>query len=425
MALVAVVERPADQPGKVPHTQVVPVGMPQDVEFRGYFCVAPEATPAAMFRYAMDPRGGAKPAPAPPAPGDLSFDLATLLAPDGGLPANTDEERILATLVGLLYFLSEGHTPGSGAFRAHVQRMLGFLDSCLRTAFPERQRLLLRGTIDLARIGKVRHGNWQSLSRQYAATGRIDVPEVWERLARAFPSLTAVDCDDLATRWDAQVDSLIAWFDLCLDTFDKRPPFRRAGQLEYHQATVSLRRGLGTAAAALDSDEFVHSLYRTLQAWGIGQRASILMPPDSFCSSLRAQRHILSQLDGLSLEDPNVPVNEVSQRLWQLIDSLDFVDNESTIVACTKTLHHLLPDLVVPIDRAFTGRFFGWSSHHFQRRNRFILDVAFTRFARIARAVRPSRYVGPGWRTCPAKIVDNAVVGFVQVMDALAKEVSQ
>ena len=37
MSLVAVVRRQGDQPGEVPKTMVVPVGMPQDVEFDSYF----------------------------------------------------------------------------------------------------------------------------------------------------------------------------------------------------------------------------------------------------------------------------------------------------------------------------------------------------------------------------------------------------
>ena len=37
MALVAVVERPGDQPGMLPTTKVVPVGMPRDITFEAYF----------------------------------------------------------------------------------------------------------------------------------------------------------------------------------------------------------------------------------------------------------------------------------------------------------------------------------------------------------------------------------------------------
>lgn len=50
MSLVAVVERADDQPGSVPKTKVVPVGMPQDTNFSSYFasrvaCRLPRSTP--------------------------------------------------------------------------------------------------------------------------------------------------------------------------------------------------------------------------------------------------------------------------------------------------------------------------------------------------------------------------------------------
>jgi hypothetical protein len=37
MSLVAVVTRPGDRPGELPETQVVPIGMAQDMDFGAYF----------------------------------------------------------------------------------------------------------------------------------------------------------------------------------------------------------------------------------------------------------------------------------------------------------------------------------------------------------------------------------------------------
>jgi hypothetical protein len=83
-------------------------------------------------------------------------------------------------------------------------------------------------------------------------------------------------------------------------------------------------------------------------------------------------------------------------------------------VAGTKTLHHLLPDLVPPMDRAWTGTFFGWSSGDPQTNQTKIFVRAFAGFAEIARATRPSRLVGDGWRSCSTKVLDNAVIGYCQ-----------
>jgi len=64
-----------------------------------------------------------------------------------------------------------------------------------------------------------------------------------------------------------------------------------------------------------------------------------------------------------------------------LVSGLAVVDNKARIVAGTKTLHHLLPDLVPPMDRAWTGAFFGWSPIDPQKNQTLILGEAFGTFA--------------------------------------------
>ncbi len=81
-------------------------------------------------------------------------------------------------------------------------------------------------------------------------------------------------------------------------------------------------------------------------------------------------------------------------------------------MAGTKALHHLLPELVVPMDRVYTRTFFRWYMPQFQSDQRRVFEDAFGHFAAIARATDPERLVGPGWRTSRTKILDNAVVGF-------------
>lgn len=40
---------------------------------------------------------------------------------------------------------------------------------------------------------------------------------------------------------------------------------------------------------------------------------------------------------------------------WQVIENLGIVRNRSLIVSGTKALHHVLPGLVPPMDRAWTA----------------------------------------------------------------------
>ena len=197
--------------------------------------------------------------------------------------------------------------------------------------------------------------------------------------------------------------------------FDERVPFT-GEQLAAHRECIRLRREASSVRAAVSDERFVLALLRTLRAWGIGVRASRLVPLDDFTTAMHAALSRLEDLEPLTI-DGALPA-DIVDRLWLLVSSLGIVQNNAKIVAGTKALHHLLPDLVVPMDREWTGTFFRfhlpeWQDLSSQRR---IFGLAYARFAHIARQVKPQQYVtGQGWRTSRTKVIDNAVIGFCKV----------
>jgi hypothetical protein len=208
--------------------------------------------------------------------------------------------------------------------------------------------------------------------------------------------------------------SLIADFPRYLQIFERDPPFRRYGQWEYHFEAIKRRRALGSAKAALTDDEFLAGLYKTLQAWGIGIRGSKLRSVEEFVSSLRTKGPEIIALDGTAIDDPRMNVHETGKQVWHLIDTLGIVDNKTRIVPGTKALHHLLPELVVPMDRAYTQVFFCWQNPIFQYEQQRCFEHAFAAFAEVARKVNPAQYVGQGhWHTSRTKVIDNALIGLI------------
>lgn len=201
-------------------------------------------------------------------------------------------------------------------------------------------------------------------------------------------------------------------FEQCLDAFDAELPFRRRGQYEFHRKTIARRRELGSVAAALADQPFLELLHATLDSWGIGRRASTLAPLSTFCRRLRERESELAALESLTIESLEVTEPPILTMIDKLISTLGVVDNRALIVAGTKTLHHLLPGLVPPMDRAWTGVFFGWSPLDLETARTPLVTEAFEGFTEVARAVHPSRFVGPGWRTSPTKVLDNALVGY-------------
>ena len=169
MALVAVIERESDQPGELPRTKVVPVGLPQDLEMGAYFAgaagVIGSASSEGIFalRQVVEPdrllarRMAIHASPSRKPRGDEPFykrlfslkrpeledfdtlspeledeedrllDDASRLEADGGMPGNTLEERIAASLDLLERLIDNGSTRAKGPFRHHVRRLLDFL----------------------------------------------------------------------------------------------------------------------------------------------------------------------------------------------------------------------------------------------------------------------------------------------------------
>ena len=92
---------------------------------------------------------------------------------------------------------------------------------------------------------------------------------------------------------------------------------------------------------------------------------------------------------------------------------MDIVTNDAKIVGGTKTLHHLLPELIVPIDRAYTKNFFGWHDPQFQYDQHACFHEAFLAFVTVARSANPRQYVSKGWNSSLTKVIDNALVGMI------------
>ena len=157
MSLVSVIEREGDQAGKLPKTTVIPVGMPQDVEFESYFSnssMAHGISNLSMCCYRVcekvesfecysempikskisnkissDSLVEKKSASTSKenTRSDLMVNLAAMIEPDGGMPGDSNEDRILSSIVILLFFVKEGSAQDTGPFQSHAKKLMDFL----------------------------------------------------------------------------------------------------------------------------------------------------------------------------------------------------------------------------------------------------------------------------------------------------------
>ncbi|HEX8894942.1 MAG TPA: VWA domain-containing protein, partial [Terriglobales bacterium] len=245
-SLVAVVKRTGDRKDQIPSTQVVPVGMPADIEFTAMFgrAMAPvvragrlprmafglaDAQPMASerrlfatlegvgeieaeaFRKLGDPSGSKKlraflegvfdempetvPAQAQTAD-DLLVSLAGMLEPDKGMPGNKDELRIVNSLATLLFFFEHGNTATSGTFRVHVVKLLRFLTRERLKQLKAKEESAARRVLEMIKTGRPIPASWEQFVTPIVESKRLDVSAFWAKVEAALTPVSATVARD-------------------------------------------------------------------------------------------------------------------------------------------------------------------------------------------------------------------------------------
>jgi hypothetical protein len=212
---------------------------------------------------------------------------------------------------------------------------------------------------------------------------------------------------------EARVSSLIADFALYVEAFDELHPFTPR-QRAAHQAALALRAQ--TSVTDLwANDPYTNAVYEVLAAWNMNQRGARLIPISVFRERLHATAPLLRTLQRERLEHLD-DVEATTKSLWTLIRDLWVSETKSPLVATSKAIHHVLPDLLPPIDRNFTLRFFGQLTANGVKQEAAFRSI-FPSLHHIAAATAPEFQVigGKGMHTGIPKMVDNAIVGYVSL----------
>jgi hypothetical protein len=215
---------------------------------------------------------------------------------------------------------------------------------------------------------------------------------------------------------EARLQELSDSFSECIDVFNHRGPFS-GSQLHVHLKALKARAAFPSAAEAVSDPEFADAVREVLWHWGVGTRGTELLPAEAFRAELRKLAPKLAGLEQMQINDVTLVGPKAALRIWDLIDSLCLVTRDgkpvrNTLVSGSKALHHVLPRLVFPIDREYTQTFFDWHNPEFQYNPRDCFILIFVSLADLAKRVNPEHLVGDRWMTSPAKILDNAIVGY-------------
>ena len=216
------------------------------------------------------------------------------------------------------------------------------------------------------------------------------------------------------------VDQLIAGFTGYVDVFEAREAFP-GPSLYFHQRALA-RRGLhADVASLLGDDRFFEYVYAVLPAWGMhrmGNQSAKVGPFDVMVDSFRSCRPLLESLWNRRITEIGVAdVDGVAAEVWDVISRLRVSTSRTRIVAGSKALHHVLPDLVPPIDREYTFRFFtgqksvsGGEARAFLEWFPYFCEIGRACMSEIEEILARGGYMATG----RAKVIDNAIMGFTQ-----------
>ena len=183
-----------------------------------------------------------------------------------------------------------------------------------------------------------------------------------------------------------------------------------------YKKIIEKHKHYGSMNKLLDDDEFIELIYMTLIAWNMNQRGAKMVQFKDFKNSILKNKEPLEELYKYkiyTLDEEHL--NEVLEKTKKVFLSLRVMKTKSQIVGISKTMHFLLPDLIMPIDRRYTMNFFYGNNAYRNERNKEFqqLKEIFIKFYEISKKLKLSdRDVDNfNWNTSVPKLIDNAIIG--------------
>lgn len=206
-------------------------------------------------------------------------------------------------------------------------------------------------------------------------------------------------------------------FESYLVEFDRDNPFT-GPSIYFHLKTLEKLRTIG-APKALEDSCFFEYLYATLASWGMhrmGPKGAKLVEFTDFMKTLQSQKEKILDLHGLKLTHlEEKELQNVMNKLWNILSNLKVSSTETQLIAGSKALHHLLPDLIPPIDGEHTLTFvYGYKPTYVSEEQQF--KRTFPLFWKIGNRKKSTilQWIGKGFHTSETKVIDNAIVGYVK-----------
>jgi hypothetical protein len=222
-----------------------------------------------------------------------------------------------------------------------------------------------------------------------------------------------------ADRSRGNTDALVIEFEQSVKFFETREAFP-GPSIYFHLRALERRREFSDVTSLIDDVLFMEYVYAVLTAWGMhrmGNQPAKLAEFNVMVDSFKEQADFIQELWDCNITDNETEVMSLVNKVWSIIFGLKVSTSETHIVAGSKALHHVLPNLVPPIDREYTASFFIGSSlqyigeeQAFREMWPFFSEIGSKCTVQIHDSIERGGFMATG----PAKVIDNAIIGFTK-----------
>lgn len=193
-------------------------------------------------------------------------------------------------------------------------------------------------------------------------------------------------------------------------------------ELSSYRCIVNYHRDINNISQLISNHGFKQQIVDTLKAWYMDRKGAKLEQPSLIYESINNCEEYLDELYSYKLDEiDNVTLNNLKYTLFLLFRDLKVMKSRRRIVGVAKTMHFLLPDLVMPLDGKYTmNAVYGYNKLSKNATDEF--DDYFyvlKKFHEICTnyQLSLSDFDTSRWNTSIPKIIDNAIIGLTNNME--------
>lgn len=197
--------------------------------------------------------------------------------------------------------------------------------------------------------------------------------------------------------------------------YDRKSDFPNSS-FYFHNRVMEMVRKTKNYGHLVNNNVFLEFVYATLSTWGMDRLdgGARLVKFEVFKKSVRENSPLLKDLSNYKINRlSDIKKQEAKRKLSLLFDRLKVMKGKK-LVGVSKALHHLLPDLVPPVDGTYTLSFFYGNYYYTDGNQKEKFLEIFEEYCNIARKlVLKKTDLKHKWDTSIPKLLDNAVIGFI------------